>query len=184
MQCLTLFVQFSHYTLHCEQSPIIVNRTFPNYKKIYTPISPQTSPWAYNWILDICHFLNFKTAPWAYKKISPIRHVYMAVGRSPLIGESLNTQVEPDNVHDKYAVKVLKEEAVVDHVPREILRYCSFVLNSAETMSGTVTGAREKRRGNWLTAPYKYKLKGPKTFLLKAEYIQLEILLVERQTNL
>ena len=37
---------------------------------------------------------------------------------SPFIGESLNTQVEPDNVHDKYAVKVLKNEAVVGHVPR------------------------------------------------------------------
>ena len=29
---------------------------------------------------------------------------------SPFIGES---QVEPDNVHDKYAVKILKNEAVV-----------------------------------------------------------------------
>ena len=26
------------------------------------PIPPQTSPWAYNRILDVCHFLNFKTA--------------------------------------------------------------------------------------------------------------------------
>ena len=47
---------------------------------------------------------------------------------SPFIGESLNTQVEPDSIHDKYAVEVLKKEAVIGHVPREISRYCSFVL--------------------------------------------------------
>ena len=69
----------------------------------------------------------------------------------------LNAQVEPDNVHGKYAVKVLKNEAVVGHVPREISRYCSFVLNSGGTMSTTVT-ARENRRGNGLTLPCKYKL--------------------------
>ena len=48
---------------------------------------------------------------------------------SPYIGEFLNTPVEPDNFHDNYAVTVLKSEAVGGHAPREILRYCSFVLN-------------------------------------------------------
>ena len=94
---------------------------------------------------------------------------------SPFIGEYLNTQVEPDNVHDKYAVKVLENEA---DVPREILRYCSFLLN----LSATVTGAQENRRGNGLTVPCKYKLKRPKTFLSKAEYIIIDI--VSRRTNL
>ena len=46
---------------------------------------------------------------------------------SHYIGESLKTQVEPDNVHDKYAVKVLKNETVVGHVLTEMSRYCSFV---------------------------------------------------------
>ena len=45
---------------------------------------------------------------------------------SPFIGESLNTEVEPENIHDKYAVKVLKNEAVVGHMPREMSRYRSF----------------------------------------------------------
>ena len=45
---------------------------------------------------------------------------------SPFIEEYLNTEVEPDNVHDQYTVKILKNEAVVGHVPREISRYCSF----------------------------------------------------------
>ena len=43
--------------------------------------------------------------------------------------------MEPDNVHGKYAVKVLKYETVVGHMPREILHYYSFVLNSGGTMS-------------------------------------------------
>ena len=56
------------------------------------PIPLQTSPWAYNRILDICHFLNFKTGPvynpWAYNIFPPITHdVYMTVW-SPFIGES------------------------------------------------------------------------------------------------
>ena len=46
-------------------------------------------------------------------------------------------------------------------------------------MSAPVNGARENRRGNGLTVPSKYKLKGPKTFLSKAEYIGSR-----RQTNL
>ena len=41
------------------------------------------------------------------------------------------------------AVKVLKNEAVVGHVPREISHYSSFILNSKGTMSTTVTGAEE-----------------------------------------
>ena len=84
---------------------------------------------------------------------------------------------------DEYAVKVLKNQAVVGHVPREISRYCSFLLNSGGTMDATVTGARENRRGNGMEVPCKYKLKGPKTFLSKAEYIIRDIV-SRRQTNL
>ena len=50
-------------------------------------------------------------------------------------------------------------------------------------MSAIVTGARENRRGNGLTVPCKYKLKGPKTFLSKAEYTIRDIV-SRRQTNL
>ena len=69
------------------------------------------------------------------------------------------------------------------HVPREISRYCSFVLNSGGTMSATVTGTQENRRGNGLEVPCKYKLKGPKTFLSKAECVIRDII-SRRQTNL
>ena len=83
-------------------------------------------------------------------------HQNLYLGWSPFIGESLNTQMEQDNVHGKYAVKVLKNQAVVGHVSREISRYCSFVLNSGGTMDATVTGARENRRGNGMEVPCTY----------------------------
>ena len=63
--------------------------------------------------------------------------------------------MELDSVHDKYAVMVLKNQAIAGHVPREISRHCSFVLNSGGTMDATVTGARENRRGNGMEVPCK-----------------------------
>ena len=64
-------------------------------------------------------------------------------------------------------------------MPGEISRYCSFVLNSEGTMDATVTGGRENKIGNRMEVPCKFKLKGQKTFLSKAEYI-----ISQRQTNL
>ena len=46
-------------------------------------------------------------------------------------------------------------------------------------MDATVTGAREYKIGNRIEIPCKYKLKGQKTFLSKAEYI-----ISRKQTNL
>ena len=83
--------------------------------------------------------------------------------------------MEPDNVHDKYAVNVLKN-AVVGMCLEKYSVIAIFVLNSGGTMGATVTGAREnRRRGNGLTVPCKYKLKGSKSFLPKAEYIIRDI---------
>ena len=116
---------------------------------LYSTLSPRKQ--AHGLITEFWTFAIFSISkqipfisPWAYKTFSPITHVHG--GWSTFIGESINTQVEPDNVHDKYAVKVLKKEAVVAHVPRDISRYCSFVFNSGGTMSGIVNGDREKRR--------------------------------------
>ena len=50
-------------------------------------------------------------------------------------------------------------------------------------MDATVTGDRENKIGNRMEVPCKYKLKGPKTFLSKAEYIIRDIV-GRRQTNL
>ena len=39
---------------------------------------------------------------------------------TPALGEKLSTATEPENHHDKDAVKVLKENEVVGHVPSDI----------------------------------------------------------------
>ena len=64
----------------------------------------------------LCSFCQAHLVTWLKSLIKPYsiefesfvtgHHVYKAVW-SPFIGESLNTQMELDNVHDKYAVKVL-----------------------------------------------------------------------------
>ena len=50
-------------------------------------------------------------------------------------------------------------------------------------MDATIVGARENRRGNGMDVPCNYKLKGPKTFLSKAEYIIRDIV-SRRQSSL
>ena len=40
----------------------------------------------------------------------------------PIIGEVLETQIEPTNKTEKYAVVVLKNENVVGHSPKENIR--------------------------------------------------------------
>ena len=74
-------------------------------------------------------------------------HVYKGIW-SPFIEEEMLCEVEPDNIHDKYAIKVLKDNTVVGHVPRELSRYCCLILNSGGQMESVVTGARENKRGN------------------------------------
>ena len=46
-------------------------------------------------------------------------HVYKDIWTTTL-NEKLSTATEPQNHHNKYAVKVLKENKVIGHVPRDI----------------------------------------------------------------
>ena len=50
-------------------------------------------------------------------------HVYKA-SWSPYIGEELPVQCEVNNIHNDFAVAVLKNSNTVGHVPREISRVC------------------------------------------------------------
>ena len=56
------------------------------------------------------------------------------------MGEKLQTAAEPENHHDKYAVKVLKEKEVVGHVPRDITKYCTSALKCEITGEKKQTG--------------------------------------------
>ena len=59
---------------------------------------------------------------------------------SPYIGEELPVQREVNNIHDDFAVAVLKNGNTVGHVPREISRVCWYFLHkSGSEMTSMVT---------------------------------------------
>ena len=51
-------------------------------------------------------------------------HVYKDIW-TPTLGEKLSTVTETENHHDKHDVKVLKDNKVVGHVPRDISHFCT-----------------------------------------------------------
>ena len=67
-----------------------------------------------------------------YRIESTVRghHVYKA-SWSPYIGEELPVQREVKNIHDDFAVAVLKNSSTVGHVPREISRVCWYFLHKS-----------------------------------------------------
>ena len=62
---------------------------------------------------------------------------------TPTLGKKLSTASEPENHHDKYAVKVLEENEVVGHVPLDISKFCTSALLSGGTMKCEITGKRQ-----------------------------------------
>ena len=90
---------------------------------------------------------------------------------SPSLGEILETAPEPENPHDKYAVKVLKENTIVGHVPRDISMYCTTLLLCGGKIRCEVTGRRQNKRGNGLEVPCKFIVKGPHYITCKIDMI-------------
>ena len=73
-------------------------------------------------------------------------HVYKDLW-TPTLGEKLSTTAEPENHHDKYAVKVLKENEVVGHVPRDISKYCTSAILCGRTIKCEIAEKRQNKRG-------------------------------------
>ena len=79
-------------------------------------------------------------------------HVYKDIW-TPTLGEKLSTAAEPENHHEKYPVKVLKENEVVGHVPRDISKYCTSALLYGGTKKFEITVKRQNKRGNGIEVP-------------------------------
>ena len=63
-------------------------------------------------------------------------HIWVAA-----IGEGLDCAREPYNATDRYAVAVMKDGAVVGHLPKRISRACSlFLLRGGSTLCTVVGG--------------------------------------------
>jgi len=72
-------------------------------------------------------------------------HIYKEIW-TPVIGECVQCEIEPENDHDLYAVAMKKQDLdqdrVIDHVLRTISTLCHFFLSRGGAISGTVIGVR------------------------------------------
>ena len=97
-------------------------------------------------------------------------HVYKAAW-SPYIGEELPIQRKVNNIHDDFAVAVLKNGNTVGHVPREISRVCWYFLHkSGSEMTCIVNGDRRRSEvdgptGKGLVVPCVYIFRGKQKHL-------------------
>ena len=79
------------------------------------------------------------------------------------IGEKLPVQREVNNIHDDFAVAVLKNGNTVGHVPWEISRVCWYFLHtSGSEMTCIVNGDRRRSKvdGKGLVVPCVYVFRG------------------------
>ena len=89
-------------------------------------------------------------------------HIYKDIW-TPRTQEELTCKTEPDNQHDKYAVKVLKDGEIVGHIPRLFSKTCTLILLSGGCMKVCVTG---KRRG--AGGPLFSDCQGVRTYSIKS----------------
>ena len=94
-------------------------------------------------------------------------HVYKDVW-DPILYEELVCEREPQNAHDQNAIKLLKGGVIVGHVLRHFSRLFWYLLLAGTRITATVIGARQHLRNNGLEVPCRYKLKGPKSSMMKA----------------
>ena len=94
-------------------------------------------------------------------------HVYKA-SWSPYIGEELPVQCEVNNIHDDFAVAVLKNSNTVGHVPREISRVCWYFLHKSGSEMTCIVNVDRRRSevdGKGLVVPCVYIFKGKQKHL-------------------
>ena len=74
---------------------------------------------------------------------------------------------EQDNTEDKFAVAVVKSEAVVGHVPKKLEPVVSqFLKRDCNKGVDHITGKQINRGGGYgLEAPFKFCLYGPEPYL-------------------
>ena len=74
---------------------------------------------------------------------------------TPQIEEFIPGENKHQNVHDRSAVRFIKEHRTVGHVPARMAR-SAYVLLNGGTILAKVTGPRENRRRDGLEVPCMY----------------------------
>ena len=66
---------------------------------------------------------------------------------TPVVEETLDVQLEPSNPYDSSAVAVLKDGAVIGHVPREVRRHFNQFLQSEAVLPVRLSVTESMGRG-------------------------------------
>ena len=98
-------------------------------------------------------------------------HTYKEVW-TPVTGEVLTCARETVNLHDHFAVKVLRAGVIVGHLPKKISTICSLFLSKGGTISCQVSGNRRYSSDliqGGLEVPCILKLEGGECLMLKTK---------------
>ena len=80
---------------------------------------------------------------------------------TPKIGEKLTTYPDKDNAYDAYAVNVIKDQkTTVGHVPRQLSKAMTDLLNSGGCITVTVTDYPVLMKREGMRVPCQYKVHG------------------------
>ena len=92
-----------------------------------------------------------------YEEESVIRghHIYKRIW-TPRIGEQLTTEIDHNNLCDRYAVAVTKDDKIVGHVPRELARISYHYISHGGEITCEVTGKRKFGKGLEVPCVYRY----------------------------
>ena len=88
---------------------------------------------------------------------------------TPTIGEELQTIQEQNNVHDRFAVAVVKEGITVGHIPRDMSRVCWYFLGRHNTITCKIIDKRRRSNvpGKGLEVPCIFVFTGKPTHVDK-----------------
>ena len=102
----------------------------------------------------------------AFESVIRGHHIYKSMW-CPVLDEELILCEELNNLHDRNAVSIKKEDNVVGHVPRELARVVKKFLRKGGKAICIVSGPR--KRGKGLEVPCTYKFSGKRKLVKKLE---------------
>ena len=94
-------------------------------------------------------------------------HVYKEIW-TPELGEVQTVCKELDNIHDRHAICVKKDRAIVGYVPRELSRTMDVFIEKGGVVTCTVCH-RETQKGKGLEVPCVYCLEAKKRLMTKVQ---------------
>ena len=91
---------------------------------------------------------QFRPCKYDFKRYITGQHVNKDTWIS--VVQELLCEIEPTKPYDRHAIKAMKPDIIVGHVPKLFSKICSFVLLSGGCMKLRVSGKRENKGGKGL----------------------------------